>query len=186
MKLYLCINTMIIILVSHQAVPLTFYNRIGHMQRISSLNPLKNMNMVRLRTGNEKAFVFCSLLLVAYCATILWCVSSMIVMLFCGGLVVVRKYCKALYSACLLLRKVGIETVRNFASSDMVTLVKPKYQPIYWSMSTSDCVNHYFVAKKQYICLLAHTVIIFNVLLNKCFCSSLESWVETIYVCLPV
>jgi len=43
-------------------------------------------------------------------------------MLFCGELEVVRTYCKMPYSACLLSRKVAVETVRNFASADMVTL----------------------------------------------------------------
>jgi len=39
----------------------------------------------------------------------------------CGS-VVARTYFKMSFSACLLSRKVDIETVRNFASSDMVTL----------------------------------------------------------------
>jgi len=37
---------------------------------------------------------------------------------------VVRTYWKTPYSACLLSRKVTIETVRNFAISDMVALQK--------------------------------------------------------------
>jgi len=45
-----------------------------------------------------------------------------IVMLFCGGLVVARAYWKMPYSACLLPRKVAFETVTIFTSADMVTL----------------------------------------------------------------
>jgi len=45
-----------------------------------------------------------------------------IVMRFCDELEVVRTYWKMPYSACLLSRKVAIETVKNFASADMVTL----------------------------------------------------------------
>jgi len=43
-------------------------------------------------------------------------------MLFCGELEAVKTYWKMPYSACLLSRKVAIETVRNFASADVVTL----------------------------------------------------------------
>jgi len=43
-------------------------------------------------------------------------------MLFCVGLVVGRTYGKMPNSACLLLRKVAIERVRNFAPSDVETL----------------------------------------------------------------
>jgi len=51
-------------------------------------------------------------------------IKSVVVILFCGGLGVVRTYWKMPYSACLLSRKVTIKTVRNFAISDMVVLQK--------------------------------------------------------------
>ena len=63
----------------------------------------------------SKSSLFYCISFLAYCVTILWYISSLIVVLFCGGLVVVRTSWKMPYSACLLSRKVAIETVRNFA-----------------------------------------------------------------------
>jgi len=69
----------------------------------------------------RKTCLFCILSFVAYCVTILW-YFYVVVTVFCSGLVVVSTYWKLPHRACLLSWNVAIETVRTFASSDIVTL----------------------------------------------------------------
>jgi len=95
--------------------------------------------MTRISTSSENLIIRCSetygysqgwerknIPFLYFIACSLLCNNSVIVILFCSGLIRVRTYWKMPYNACLLSRKAAIDTVRNFASSDILTLVMLK------------------------------------------------------------